>query len=297
MTDKVKKDNIFSGLEHLGFDEIDNLELYNNAGNKEEEKKDQPSKVNEAEKQKSLLYDRELTCPVCQNVFKARAVKTSAARMLKKDSDFFIRYGNIDPYFYDVWLCNICGYASMKRDFDKIRSHQIEKIQKNISFKWRGRNYSDIYDVNVAIERFKLSLLNYCVMDARSSSKAMNCLKIAWMYRLLEDFENELTFIKQALEGFNDAYYNEDFPIYGMDRYTTLYLIGELNRRIGDTGQAMIWFSKVITTPNIPQKLKELARDQKDLIKEASEQLKETLEIESEPEKTPKKGFLSRFFK
>jgi uncharacterized protein (DUF2225 family) len=296
MTDRLKKDNIFSGLEHLGFDEIDNLELYNNNLNKEE-KREASKTFSEYEKQKSLLYDRELTCPVCENIFKARSVKTSAARMLKKDSDFFIRYGNIDPYFYDVWLCNICGYAAMKRDFDKIRSHQIEKIQKQISFKWKGRTYPDIYDVNIAIERFKLSLLNYCVIDARSSSKAMNCLKIAWMYRLQEDFENEHIFIQQALEGFNNAYYNEDFPIYGMDRYTTMYLIGELSRRIGDIEQALIWFSKVITTPSIPQKLKELARDQKDLIKESIEQSKETLEIASEPEKTPKKGFLSRFFK
>jgi uncharacterized protein (DUF2225 family) len=291
------KDNIFAGLEHLGFDQTNDLDLYGKQNLKKEELRDSSKVESEQEKQKSLLYDRELLCPVCSSTFKARSVKTSAARMVKKDTDFFIHYSVIDPYFYDVWICNICGYSSMKKDFEKIRAHQIEKVQKNISLKWKGINYPEIYDVNIAIERYKLALLNYFTIEARSSSKAMTCLKIAWMYRLSEDFDNELIFIKQSLEGFNDAYYNEDFPVYGMDRYTTMYLIGELNRRSGNFDQAMIWFSKIITAPSIPQKLKELARDQRDLIKEAVEAASELDEVEAVTEKTEKKGFFSRFFK
>ena len=88
------------------------------------------------------------------------------------------------------------------------------------------------------------------------------------MYRLTEDQSNELIFLKQALEGFNDAYFNEDFPIYGMDKFTCMYLIGELNRRIGNNSEALSWFSRVITTQGVPQKVKDRARDQKDLIKE-----------------------------
>jgi uncharacterized protein (DUF2225 family) len=184
----------------------------------------------------------------------------------------------------------------MKKDFEKIRGYQIEKVQQGISFKWRGRQYPEVYDANIAIERYKLSLLNYCVMGAKSSSKAMNCLKIAWMYRLIEDFSSEQIFLKQALEGFSDAYYNEDFPLYGMDRFTTMYLIGELNRRINDTEQAMVWFSKVITAPSVPQKLKEMARDQKDLIRDSSIAEKE-LSTEADAAVQKKKGFFSGLFK
>ena len=91
------------------------------------------------------------------------------------------------------------------------------------------------------------------------------------MYRLLETEEAkemELIFLKQALEGLSDAYYAEAFPIYGMDKYSAMYLIGELNRRIGHTENSLVWFSNVITTPNVKQNLKELARDMKDLIRE-----------------------------
>lgn len=295
MTDSQKNTDIFSGLEHLGFDNAAEIKIFKNK-EKEIINKSKSAEQIEEEKQKSLLYDREITCPVCGNTFKARSVKTSAARIIKKDSDFFIRHSVIDPYFYDVWLCNICGYAAMKIDFEKIREHQIEKIQQNISFKWKGRQYPDIYDLDIAIERYKLSLLNYCVAEAKSSSKAMNCLKLAWMYRLKEDFENESIFLSQALEGFNDAYYNEDFPLYGLDRFSTIYLIGELNRRIGNNDQALIWFSKVITSPSVPQKLKELARDQRDLIKDDLSQDKET-DSEDKQEKPLKWGLFSKFFK
>lgn len=297
MADSNKnKNEIFSGLESLGFDNVQHIEIFKKEN---VEPKNVVKKLDDNEKQLSMLYDKEIVCPVCGSNFKARSVKISAPRVVKKESDFFLRHENINPYFYDVWLCNICGYAAMKIDFEKIKGYQIEMIQKNISMKWKGRVYPEVYDINMAIERYKLSLLNYVVMESKASSKAMNCLKIAWMYRLLEDFSQESIFIKQALEGFTQAYYNEDFPIYGMNRYTTMYLIGELSRRTENYEQALIWFSKVITTASVPQKLKELARDQRELIKTSMEVKTETENLEKSTKSEPKKakGFFSSLFK
>ena len=51
------------------------------------------------------------------------------------------------------------------------------------------------------------------------------------MYRLIDTEDSkkiELIFLNQALEGLSDAYYAESFPIYGMDKYSAMYLIGEL---------------------------------------------------------------------
>ena len=100
--------NIFSGLDDLGFENIDNLKIYKT---KDELKK---FELNNKTPSTSLLYDKTITCPVCGNIFKARSIKTSSYRILKKDSDFFINYSIINPYFYDVWICDSCGYASMK---------------------------------------------------------------------------------------------------------------------------------------------------------------------------------------
>ena len=292
---------MFSGLENMGFDNIEDIKIYN--------KEIETVKENDEVKQeKALLYSKEVTCPVCGHTFKASTVKSSAYRMIKKDSDFFIRYSLINPYFYDVWVCNSCGYAAMKTDFYSIRSIEIEKVQQSISPKWKGRMYPEIYDVHVAIERYKLSLLNYIITNSKSSKKAINCIKLAWMYRLLETEdakEMELIFLKQALEGLNDAYYAESFPLYGMDKYSAMYLIGELNRRLGHTENALVWFSNVITTPNVKQNLKELARDMKDLIKEdaaallaSNENLNKASTENFEPlDNTKKSSFFSKIFK
>lgn len=292
--------NIFSGLENLGFNNIQDVNLYNNETEAIKEK-------TEENKQKSLLYSKEVICPVCGHTFKALTVKSSSYRMIKKDSDFFIRYSLINPYFYDVWLCNSCGYSAMKTDFYTIRSIAIAEVQKSISSKWKGRMYPELYDVHIAIERYKLSLLNYVITNAKSSKKAINCIKLAWMYRLLNTDhakEMEQVFLKQALEGLNDAYYAESFPIYGMDKYSAMYLIGELNRRIGHAEDSLVWFSNVITTPNVPQKLKELARDMKDLIKEEAALLAASDNLTSSStenfealENTKKLGFFSKIFK
>lgn len=224
--------NIFSGLENLGFKDVSNLDLYKKSSEEE-------TTMKNVEKEKNVdetiyLYDKSVTCPVCGTVIKAKAVKNSAYRIIKRDSDLFNYYNTINPYFYDVWLCNNCGYAAMKIDFPKLRDFQIPTIKNNISSKWHSKNYPNTYDVNVALERFKISLLNYTVIEADASKKAMNCLKIAWMYRILEDKGHEKLFLSTALEGFVKAYTDERFPIYGMDKFTLMYLIGELYRRVGD---------------------------------------------------------------
>jgi uncharacterized protein len=288
--------NLFSGLEDLGIDNIDDVGLFKKAEEKEEEIDTTKMELSLLERQKVHIYDKETKCPVCEHTFKVRMVKSSSPRIQKKDGDFYIKYDVINPYFYDVWLCNYCGYSSMKADFAKVKGHQKALISAKITSKWNGKTYPEVYDVNIAIERYKLALYNSVVMEATSSRKAMNCLKIAWMYRLAEDRNNELLFLGQALEGFNDSFISESTPIYGMDHGTLMYLIGELYRRIDDFENANLWFSKLITTSNVDQKIKEMARTQRDLIKEVEQDSKRYQEEEEESAPAEKKGFFSRFF-
>jgi uncharacterized protein (DUF2225 family) len=125
----------------------------------------------------------------------------------------------------------------------------------------------------------------------------MNCLKLAWMYRLTKDLPNEQLFLKQAIDGFTDAFNTESTPIYGMAQGTLMFLIGELYRRTEDYDNANIWLSKLITTQNIDQKIKEMARTQRDLIKEAQLDNNDDENDDEEDSSKNKKGFFSKFFK
>ncbi len=293
VVDMETSKNIFGDLEGLGFDNLENLSLYDKKEEKHEEVRTiHKEKVNE----EVYLYDKKVICPVCGNEVSVRVVKTNAPRIEDKESDFFIRYKTIVPYFYDVWLCNVCGYASMKSDFDKIKKNEIERVQNGISKKWTGKKYPRVYDAEIAIERYKISLLNYTIMESKASQKALNCLKIAWIYRLLEDTNNERIFMEQAVLRFNEAYLNEDFPIYRMNKFTIMYLIGELHRRLGNNNEAIRQFSSVIIAQNADPKIKDLALDQKHLIKEVLDNNKDG-GTEKVAENNKKEGFFARFFK
>jgi hypothetical protein len=226
---------------------------------------------NSVEEEKKLLFDKTVTCPVCNNTFKSKAVKVNAPRIDKKDSDFFTIYKTINPYFYDVWICNDCGYSALKIDFDNIKGKQIDFILKNITPKWNKKNYPDTYDVYIALDRYKLALITSSIIMKKSSTKGMICLKIAWMYRIIDEKTLEDSFLEKALYAFKDAYLNETLPVYGMQKPNILYVIGELHRRLGNFDTSIKNFSLVLIDETASHRLKELTRDMRDLIKEVRE--------------------------
>lgn len=211
-------------------------------------------------------FDKEVTCPICEAKFKTKAVKVNSPRIASKDSDFFIRYNVVNPYFYDVWLCNSCGYAALKVDFPSVKSYQKQLVLNSITKKWNPREYPDLITPTLAIERYKLAFVNALALEKPHSTLGMIMLKISWMYRLLEDKKNEDLTLHQALSSLEKAYTLESFPLYGLQRDSMTYLIGDLNRRLNNDSQALLWYSKAITTLGASSRVKELARDGKDLI-------------------------------
>ncbi|MBZ4664330.1 MAG: hypothetical protein JG776_2048 [Caloramator sp.] len=255
--------DIFSGLEDLGFK---NVKL--NIFEKEEENKREVEIKNKTVD--TFLYEKTILCPVCSTEFKSKALRNGKTRRVGSDTDLMPIYQGPNPLFYDVHICPSCGYSALNQYFEKVKQEQALLIKSVITPKFRPKNYPEVYDENIAIERYKLALLNAVVKKAKSSEKAFICLKIAWMYRLLQNNSEERKFLEQAYVGFKESFETEAFPICSMDNYTLSYLIGELARRLGDNDEALLWFSKVIVTPGVNPRLKEMARDQKDLIKESA---------------------------
>ena len=259
------KNKVFSTLKVFGFNDTDDIEIYKKEEEKKQIKKKKPEPVVTGEVDiNSLMYLKNIKCPVCSTEFSCRAVKCRAPRIKSRDSDMFVRYYIINPYLYDVWICDLCGYAALKSDFHKIRPKQIRNVQLKISNSWKKKYFPPIFDEKIAIERYKLALLNAVLGEFDNSTKAYICLKIAWMYRILEKHEEEQEFLKKALEGFLIAYDKEVMPVYGLDKYSMMYLIGELYRRTGDYENAKLWLGTVITSFAAPQRVKDKAREMRE---------------------------------
>ena len=82
----------------------------------------------------------------------------------------------------------------------------------------------------------------------------------------LRDLEKE--FITSAYDGFVSAMSKELFPICGMDEYTYTYVTADLARRCKDYETSAKLLSQIITSRGASAKVKERAREVRDLIKQ-----------------------------
>ncbi|HHT88159.1 MAG TPA: DUF2225 domain-containing protein [Clostridiales bacterium] len=276
-------DNLFSGLEELGLDNLSNINIYDDK--EKEETKDSQTKSQNTVSEEDIIFDKTYSCPVCDSEFKSKSVKTGKVKLQSLDSDLRPRYHHVDPLKYDAVLCPKCGYASLTRFFKYVTYTQAEWIKKNISASFKPLQESEgIYSYDDAIVRHKMALVNSIVKKGKTSEKAYTCLKTAWVIRgkaetLPNDTPNykeviaqlqkeEKEFISNAYEGFSEAYMTEAFPMCGMDENTIALLVAELARKIGKLDESSRWISKILISREASERIKDKAREIKELIKE-----------------------------
>lgn len=210
------------------------------------------------------LYDKKVKCPVCSVDFTSKKVKISKLRAEKRHSDLFVHYKGENPVKYSVYICPVCGYSALGEKYDKVSDDVLTILRDKITSKWKEREYGGYRSVDEAITCYKLAL--YCgeVLSYKKLYLGGICLRIAWLYRLKDDNENEQKFLKFTHDLYNSVYSNESMNDSTMDEITLLYLIGEISRRIGNKNQAISWFSQVISHPLIESNpnIKKLAREQ-----------------------------------
>lgn len=215
------------------------------------------------------IYNKTLTCPACEKTIEVTKVKSKACIISSQDTDLFVVYKDINPMFYDAWVCKFCGYAALSEKFEDLGFNDAKKVKESISAFWKSREFTGERSVEHALEAYKLALYNLIKIEGAPSDFAKVNIRIAWLYRIKQD-EKEMNFIKSALRYYTESYNTEKFPVGKLDECTCMYMIAELNRRIGNYQEAKFWFSKLINSPEAKdnKKLLENARNQYHLTKE-----------------------------
>lgn len=276
--------DFFSGLESIGLTGLSKVKIY-------EEEKPEASKAAVKEdiiapvvQEADFLFDKKMLCPVCNQEFKAKTVKTGKPRLVGADSDLRPKYSGIDSIKYDAIVCPQCGYAALSRFFSYMTGGQAKLIKDNVTSSFKGfAEKGDTYSYEEAINRHKLALYNSIVKKSKNSERAYTCLKIAWLFRGMREnlpadtkdaakvkeqcSKNELEMIASAFEGFTVSRSKEDFPICGMDECTFDYLLADLALKLGKYDIADKFASAVIVARTANTKLKERARGLRDIIK------------------------------
>lgn len=218
----------------------------------------------------NLLYHKEITCPVCNNEFSSKKVRFSKLRLIKRDEDFLSYYEDINPLVYNIFVCPNCGYSATEDKYKELSQEDRKIILDKISAKWNKRSYGDIRDIEDGIESHKLALYIGELLKFKKIELGSLCLNIAWLYRMKKDKE-EYRFLELTKELYEDAYYNESLIGTNMDQLRLSYLIGEINRRLGNKDKAVKWFNTVISNPDLQfnKALETMAREQWRLTRES----------------------------
>lgn len=280
---------IFSGLEDLGL-ELSSDDIFKNEAEEVTLKKAETVQI-KVMREDEYLFDKTYECPICNQTFKERTIRTGKARLVKTDSDLRPTFDGIEPLKYDVVHCPECGYTALTRYFGPMTRVQKTMIVEKICSKYRKKT-EDIITISYeeAINRYKLALANAMVRKAKTSEKAYICLRAGWLVRsyievlLKDEFRDDVRiremreleeeFIKNSYEGFINAREGEGFPMCGMDETTLDYLIASLAIRFEQFQVASKLIASIIFSPSSSARIKDKARDLKEKMVEKQKESK-----------------------
>ncbi|MBT2643352.1 DUF2225 domain-containing protein [Bacillus sp. ISL-41] len=194
------------------------------------------------------LYDKKYTCAMCENSFTTKKVRSRFVKVLNFDTDFAPLYadGFENPNFYYINVCPDCGY-SFTDDFSSYFPPGAKQvIQDKICNQWVPHDYGAERTIQDALNTFKLAAYSSMLKKEKHIVTAGLYIRLAWLYRSTENLDQELRFLKLSLKEYTESYSTGDYKGTQVSELRLMYLIGELSRRIGNTQDAVRFFSKVI---------------------------------------------------
>lgn len=225
------------------------------------------------------LFDKEVTCHVCNMTFTTKKPRIRKIPVEKKDADFHIWYKEVNPVFYNVWVCPNCGFSVTESEHKPLNIESKSLVLKHVSFKWNKRDYGSERNWDQAVETHKLAIFMGQLLKKPNGYLGGLSLRLAWLYREMNS-PHEETYLQHALSYLEKAYAEEEFPIAGLDEVSLSYLIGELKRSTGEPKEAIFWYNRALEHPNIKNKrlIQLKARDQWQLARDDYNKLKEGAE-------------------
>lgn len=210
---------------------------------------------------KKLIYETDKECPLCEHSFKATKTR-SGLRLVEMDTDFRMRYADIDPCYYAVWVCPHCGYAAPDTCFAPLSEGEKSVLHKALQGKKVGVKLQGERTLEQALISYKLAIYFGELRCMPHSQLGGLYLKMAWLSADKEDRDMQQNCLMKAVEHYMEAYSTERFPIGKMTENALGYLIANLLDRLEKYEEASRWLGKVLNQRNSGDaKIMEMARD------------------------------------
>lgn len=208
-----------------------------------------------------MFFKKSVECTSCHETFKTTKMISSKARIYKTDTDFCTHAENAHPMYYDVHVCPHCGFAGIER-FRPILKRKKAVLKENYLDKVVPMpELCEERTVDDAIKAYKLALYASELLGEPLTVQASCTMKIAWLNRFKGDEGEDRRFLSKSLELYTKAMEHEDLSRQQVNESKLIYLIAELNTRVGDYAVARRWFSHLMTDKTIEPKYRTLAVD------------------------------------
>lgn len=201
-------------------------------------------------------YPQKIKCPIDGKKFTIWVTGSYTTFNTLKD---FQKQGAIG-HMYETLVnaCPKCHYSGYKSDFDTVFSKSTKQEILKILEPFKSSKLNDVLENEIAAKIYQY--LN------RDNDAIANLYLVA-SYLIKEDSaqidkrkELQSNCASYFIKAIDAKEYNEDYS------YATInYLIGELNRRIGDFQAAVTYFDKAIEDPNKRDWILDVAIKQKEL--------------------------------
>ncbi|MCL6458555.1 MAG: DUF2225 domain-containing protein, partial [Gorillibacterium sp.] len=194
------------------------------------------------------LYSVKEKCGYCEKDFETSRVRSSLKKATFTDTDFFVRYKYVNPDYYVVSICPHCGYAKTENFTGVLTPAVRTRFEMTIVKNWNNRDYGGERTWEDAMTTYKLALVCAQIKNEKERILAGLLHHIAWLFREKGDTVQEIRFLDNALSSYVKVYELEGAAVNGA---RLMYLIGELNRRLGRYQDAVKWFSRVVNDKKI----------------------------------------------
>lgn len=193
-----------------------------------------------------FTFTVEKTCPVCGA--ETRIVKVKSRLVAQKiDEDYCCHYKDFNPYLYHIWACEHCGFAADEKVFlTHMADKNKEKMQAFLKEKRVRFRFTEERTVPDGLASLQLAI--YCaeLLKAPLARLAGLTLRLAWIFRLINNEEQERIYTRKALEMYERSLASERYPIDNLTDSMVMYLIGALHARLGQRDQAIMYLSRLV---------------------------------------------------
>lgn len=211
------------------------------------------------------LYDKKVTCTLCKHPFTTKRLRSRFVTVKSYDTDFLPTYEDPanNPNLYMVAVCPSCGFSFTEEFSPYFPPGSKELISEKITKQWQPRSFDQERTLHQAIQTLKLAAFSGSLKKEKHVTLAGLLLRLAWFYRLNQDMEQELRFMRLAIDEYELSYSTDDFKGTQMTELRLLYMIAELSRRSSQMEKATKYFSKIMEKQSLhnDKKVVEMARD------------------------------------